>query len=68
VCIVDEDTRTYDFRITGDAPSVLRAIAAVVERGRRLRAYALATDPQERSRDEKQLRAKGYVRAFVKLP
>jgi hypothetical protein len=38
VYILDDDTRTYDFRITGDAPSVLKAVDAAVERGRRLRA------------------------------
>jgi len=68
VCIVDDDTRTYDLRITGDGPSVLKVVAAAIERGRRLRANVLATDPHERSRDEEQLRTKGYVRAFIKLP
>ena len=68
VCIVDDDMRIYDLRITGDGPSVLRVVAVAAERGRRLRARVLATDPDERSREEEQLRAKGYVRAFIKLP
>jgi hypothetical protein len=68
VCILDDDMRTYDLRITGDGPSVLKVVAAAVERGRRLRACELATDRHERAREEEQLRAKGYVRAFIKLP
>jgi hypothetical protein len=68
VCIVDDDMRTYDLRITGDGPSVLKVVAVAVERGRRLRAHVLATNPRVRSGEEEDLRAKGYVRAFIKLP
>jgi hypothetical protein len=68
VCILDDDARIYDLRITGDGPSVLKVVAAAAERGRRLRARVLATDPDERAREEEHLRAKGYVRAFIKLP
>ena len=68
VCIRDDDMRTYDLRSTGDGGSVLKVVAAAVERGRRLRAHVLATDPHARFREEEYLRARGYVRASIDLP
>jgi len=67
VCVRDDDARTFEFRTTGDSAAIMSRVAHAATRGRRVRCYLLAADPNGPEREERYLLAKGYSRAPVKL-
>ena len=67
VCVRDDDDGTYEFRTTHDMSSITSLVSAALTRGRRVRCYLLAADPEGPRREERYLAAKGYVRGPVAL-
>jgi hypothetical protein len=67
VCVRDDDAGTFEFRTTSDTASIAHLVTDAVSRGRRVRFYLLAADPDGPRREERYLATRGYVRGRVEL-
>jgi hypothetical protein len=67
VCVRDDDAGTYEFHATSDFTPIASLVASAASRGRRVRCYMLAADPDGPSREERYLASKGYTRGRVEL-
>jgi hypothetical protein len=67
VCVRDDDAGTFAFHTTSDFTAFANRVASAVSRGRRVRCYLLAADPDGPSREERYLAMKGYTRGVVEL-
>jgi hypothetical protein len=67
VCVRDHDAKTFDFLWTGDTTAITHLVTMALSRGRRVRCYLLAADPDGRIREERYLVAKGYLHGQVDL-
>jgi hypothetical protein len=63
----DDDAGTFEFLKTSDMNAIAQLVTAAVGRGRKVRCYLLAADPDGPSREERYLAAKGYSRGRVEL-
>lgn len=67
VCVRDDDVKTFELRTLNDGTSTASAVAAAVAKGRRVRCYTLAADPQATERERLYLTQKGYVESPIAL-
>jgi hypothetical protein len=60
VCVLDDDTRTFELRFVSDTSDVMGRVAAAVKSSRKVRCYILAEVATARKDEEKDLTSRGY--------
>jgi hypothetical protein len=67
VCIRDDDNKTFELRTMSDSTDLTNRVTAAIAKGRHVRCYVLAADPDAQDREERYLAGKGYKRGTVQV-